>query len=389
MSTRARSAPFFGVLAAVGSADAITASYLVLFASDRLRLDPVEVGVATSVFTLSGIGCGVVAARLVDRSPSRRPLVVGLLVGAAGFAAFPLVRGFLPLLAACAFAGAINIGFPQVLALERMSRGTASAGGTALLRGTWSTAWAVGPVLAGAVVLTAGYPALFAAAAVLLGAAALGVRAFPRPTASARREDAGPPPSRSTVLVPAAAVLLFHAAMFVGSFVLPLQITRDLHASSGWVGVVFGVCAAVEVGVSLLIAAVGARLPSTGGLIAAAGAFVLYFAGMALAPDVGWVLGLQLLRGFAIAAMGILGIDLLQRLLAPHLASATALFANALAVGSLVAGVIGGVLAQGIGLRPTLAVCGGLAALATGCLAVDALRRRSSAHREPVIAGAR
>ena len=373
----ARTLPFLVVLVAIGLADAVTASYLVLFAADELRLDPIEVGVATSVFTLSGILLGVVAGRWVDRLRTRRPLMLGLVLASAGFAGFTFVRGFVPLLVVCVLAGSINLGFPQIFALEHMSRSGESASATAFLRGGWSVAWALGPVLAGGVVLAFGYSFLFGGAAVLLVVAAIGVRWLPRPAGIAHRDAAEGARPRSAVALPLAAVLLFHAAMFIGSFVLPLLVTRELSASSGWVGVVFGACAAVEVLVSLGLASAAGRFPPEAGLLGAAAAFVLYFAGLWIAPDLPWVLGLQLLRGFAIAMMGILGIELLQRLLAPRIASATALFANALAAGSLVAGVTAGVLVQAVGLRSTVAVCGGIAGLAVLCLLLDiGLRRR-------------
>jgi SET family sugar efflux transporter-like MFS transporter len=373
----ARAVPFVAVLMAIGLADAITASYLVLFAADELRLDPVQVGVATSLLTLSGIVAGVVAARLVDRRGTRVPLAVGLSAAALGFAGFTVVRGFVPLLVVCVLAGAVNTGFPQVFALERLSRRGETAGATALLRGAWSIAWAVGPVLASAVELTLGYPALFAVGAALLALAALGVRVLPRPEAPASLGTDPTPRAGSSVALPVAAVVLFHTAMFIGSFVLPLQITRVLGASSGWVGAVFGVCAAIEVVVALALSAAAGRIRPTIGLAAAAGAFVLYFVGMRAAPDVGWVVALQLLRGIGIAAMGILGIELLQRLLAPRVAAATALFANAIAVGALVSGVAAGVLVQVVGVRAALVVCAGLAGLAVLCVLADAGLRRA------------
>jgi MFS transporter, SET family, sugar efflux transporter len=384
-SIDARTVPFVAVLMAIGFADAITGSYLVLFAADELRLDPVQIGVATSVFTLGGIVSAALAGRWVDRRRTRVPLAAGLAVAALGFGAFTVVRGFLPLLVVCVLAGAINVGFPQVFALEHMSRDVEAAGAVAVLRGGWSIAWAIGPVAASGLVLLLGYDALFGVAAVLLLAGALGARALPRPVGAPGSAALAAPHRWSAVVLPIAAVALFHTAMFVGSFVLPLLVTRDLHASEAWVGVIFGLCAAVEVVVAVVLSLVAGRITPAVGLAGAAGAFVVYFAGMWGAPDLGWVLVLQLLRGLAIAAMGILGIELLQRLLAPHVAAATALFANALAVGSLISGVAAGLLVQLVGLRATLGVCAALAGLAVVCVLLDlAIRRR--ARREPAVA---
>jgi SET family sugar efflux transporter-like MFS transporter len=209
-----------------------------------------------------------------------------------------------------------------------------------------------------------------------------------RSPSAARNPDARPPvggaASGASVRRPGtrltiAAVGVFHLAMFVGSFALPLLLTGPAHADPAWVGVTFGVCAAVEVPAAFL----GSRLIRNRGtswiLVACSLLFALYFAVLAAIPSIGVIVAAQLLRGVALAVMGVAGIEALRELMAPRVAAAAAAFANALAVGSLFAGISAGAAVQLTGPRVTTAVAGGLSVVAAALLVGAARRRRSAA----------
>ncbi|WP_284254782.1 MFS transporter [Pseudolysinimonas kribbensis] len=389
-SVTARLAPFVGLLVVLGLADSVTASFLVLYFTSGLGLSSIETGVATSASTLSGIALTLLAGRIVDRRVSRVPLVVALLIAAAGFIALAAASGFVPVLLGVLLAGASAVGFPQVFALERASATSPGSGmATGALRAGWSLAWALGPLAASVIVAAVGYRWLFIVGGILLGVGALvtvGLR-LRRPSA-AQNPDARPavggaasgasirrPGTRLTI----AAVAVFHLAMFVGSFALPLLLTGPAHADPVWVGVTFGVCAAVEVPAAFL----GSRLIRNRGtswiLVACSLLFTLYFVVLAATPSIGVIVAAQLLRGVALAVTGVAGIEALRELMAPRVAAAAAAFANALAVGSLLAGIGAGTAVQLTGPRVTTAVAGGLTVVAAALLVGAARRRRRAA----------
>jgi SET family sugar efflux transporter-like MFS transporter len=176
-----------------------------------------------------------------------------------------------------------------------------------------------------------------------------------------------------------AAVAVFHLAMFVGSFALPLLLTGPAHADPAWVGVTFGVCAAVEVPAAFLGSRLIRNRGTSGILVACSILFTVYFVVLAAIPSIGVIVSAQLLRGVALALMGVAGIEALRDLMSPRVAAAAAAFANALAVGSLFAGISAGTVMQLTGPRVTTAVAGALTIVAAALLAVAARRRRRAA----------
>jgi MFS transporter, SET family, sugar efflux transporter len=210
----------------------------------------------------------------------------------------------------------------------------------------------------GLLVLTALAFALVAAPLLLLGA----TPAAPPPVAAA---DAGTRLTRPMLLA-AASFTLFHTAMLSGSVVLPLYLTRTLERPNGDVGLLFSVCALVEVPAALSLTLLPARVRKRRVIVAGMVLFVAYFLLVAATSSMPLLIGTQLARGVALAVVGALGITYVQDLLPRATGRATALFANTLTAGSLISGVLAGATAQALGYRAALLLCGALAAL--GCV---------------------
>jgi SET family sugar efflux transporter-like MFS transporter len=380
--------PFAALVAAVlllGIADSMYGSYAVLFAADEIGLSPLEVGVFASAQAIGGIVVSSVLGRRFDRRPSRSYAVAAAISGALGLAALTVTRA-LPLLVllAVSLLGAVAAAFPQLFTVARVVLGDGRAGerSAPLLRSAWSLAWAIGPLLGAAVLARSGFPAILLTAAVLLVATAgvtLAVPAPGRPAGGPVDEPAAAgAPARSAALA-TASIVLFFTAMYAGSLALPLFVTRALHQPDSSVGVLFSVCAAVEVLAALALAALPGRVGQRALILGGMAAFVLYFLLTVLASGLGLLLIGQVARGVAIAVVGSAGIRFFQELLAPATGRATTLFSNAATAGSLVAGVLAGVALRTFGYQTTLLLCGAAAAAATAVLWTDTVldRRRT------------
>jgi MFS transporter, SET family, sugar efflux transporter len=367
----------------LGAADSISASYLVLFGADRLNLSPFAIGVFMSLTGVSGMVASAWLGRRYDRAPSRMPALLAVAAAAGGYALLTITTSYAALLLiAATFLGTATAAFPQLFTLARRyldAQGpTAATRGTPALRSSWSLAWAIGPLVGAAVLAAHGFPAVFAVTAVAFAMVAVPVLLLgPLPTAP--RPDLGAStgaaqPSRHVV----SAVLsfaLFHAAMFSGSVVLPLYVTRVLDGSNSDVGLLFSICALVEIpaalGVMLLPASISkARVIIVGMLL-----LVAYFALAVGAASMPVLVLAQAARGVAIAVVGALGITYFQDLLPDQTGRATMLFSNSATAGSLAAGVVAGATAQALGYRAALLLCGVLAATAV-VLFLEARRHR-------------
>jgi SET family sugar efflux transporter-like MFS transporter len=176
--------PFVVLFAAVlllGIADSMVNSYIVLFGADHIGLTPLQIGVWTSVFAVSGIVIGWWLGRRFDRHPTRAYAIGVTLLGAAGYVLLPRISSFIVLLLMSALIGGLGAAFPQYFSLARSVLGEGAAGqrSAPVLRTAWSLAWAIGP-LAGAFVLSRhGYSWLMWTAAAVFLAAALTLFAVP------------------------------------------------------------------------------------------------------------------------------------------------------------------------------------------------------------------
>ncbi|MFI5896757.1 MFS transporter [Actinoplanes sp. NPDC051513] len=376
--------PFLALFAAVlllGIADSMVNSYIVLFGADVAGLTPLQIGVWASVFAIGGITISWWLGRLFDRRPARTYAIVVILLGSAGYALLPRVASFLVLLLMAATAlGAMGAAFPQLFSLARSVLGEGAAGqrSAPLLRSAWSLAWAAGPLLGALVLSKGGYSWLMWTAAGVFLASALTVLAVPRPGSVAVANSS---PGGTPVLL-TVSVTLFFTAMFAGGLAVPLFVTRSLHQHPASVGVLFSVCAAVEVVATLGLAVVPARVSQRALILGGFGAFVGYYALTVVSAGMPMLVIAQVFRGVGIAIVGAAGIRYFQDLLAPATGRATTLFANATTAGLLVSGILSGVAVEHFGYRTTLLLCGVVAALGGVAFTLGSRRQADSRHSE-------
>jgi MFS transporter, SET family, sugar efflux transporter len=379
-----RGNPVPGLLVAVlllGAGDSIAGSYLVLFAADRLSLSPFAIGIFVSLIGVSGMAISTWLGRRYDRAPSRAPALFAVASAGIGYALLTVTTSYAVLLAiAATLLGAATAAFPQLFTMARRHLDArspeATTRGTPALRSAWSLAWAIGPLVGGAVLAWQGYPALFAVAGLCFGLVAAPVLLLgPLPAAlengpgsatgnaAYASEPVRKPLSRPLIPV-VASFTLFHAAMFSGSVVLPLYVTRVLDRPASEVGLLFTVCALVEIPAALGLMLLPARVSKERIVILAMVLFVGYFALAAGIANMAILILAQAARGVAIAIVGALGITYFQDLLPERTGHATTLFSNSATAGSLIAGVLAGATAQILGYRMALLLCGAVAAAA-------------------------
>jgi SET family sugar efflux transporter-like MFS transporter len=374
----------------LGIADSMIGPYLVLFGADEAGLSPLQVGVFISVIAVSGIAVSTWLGRRYDRSASRWPAFVALAAPAIGYLALTTTTSYvLLLLIAVAFLGAGNAAFPQLFTLARThldrSAGDAARRGTPALRSVWSLAWAAGPMVGAAVLAWRGYPGLLTLTALAFALVALPlllVGRTPAPAQPAATDTAGGRLTRPTLLA-AASFTLFHTAMLSGSVALPLYVTRTLDRPDGDVGLLFSVCALVEVPVALSLMLLPARVRPKRVILLGMLMFVAYFLLVALSSTMPLLIGTQLVRGTALAVVGALGITYVQDLMPRATGRATTLYANTLTIGSLISGILAGATAQALGYRAALLLCAALSAIGCALLAIARHKPAPGKDRAP------
>jgi predicted MFS family arabinose efflux permease len=145
-------------------------SYLTLFVIDKAHLSPLALGVFLTVYSLSGMIISTSFGHWFDRTPSPIPLLLALVMTISGYALLSVTTNlYLLLLIAGLPLGTSLAVFPQLFALakgrlDRVGAETAERG-TAMMRATWSIAWAVGPALGALMISLFDFQGVFLTAA--------------------------------------------------------------------------------------------------------------------------------------------------------------------------------------------------------------------------------
>jgi len=353
----------------VGLSEAISGPYIVLFLVDQARLGPISLSAILTARALSGIAFATAFGAWIDKRTTLAPLLIALAGSALGYAllgfttnfAFLLVIGALPIAVGAA-------AFSQSIALVRRQFDGASlhtaSRAVGVLRASWSLAWAIGPAIGAVIVATAGFRATFlasAASAVIALATLAAVRARPLPLVvhANRRKPANVGPAIAFAF---AALTLFHTAMFLGAIPLPIVLTTSLGGAKSDIGVAMSLCAALEIVVMGALIWRPPQRAERAAIAAGFAAFAAYFIAIALARSVGAVLWAQILRAIGIGLVSYLGISFLQSLMPHRAGAAAALFSNSGQLGSVLAALSVGGLAQAFGYASIFSVCAVLSA---------------------------
>jgi MFS transporter, SET family, sugar efflux transporter len=385
----------------LGIANSMVGAYLVLFASDEVKLSPEQVGALASAPAVGGIAVSWLLGRRFDSRPRRSYTVAVTVLGGLGLALFTRTRSFVLLIVVAAtLVGCKAAAFPQLLSMARVILGDGREGqrSAPLLRSVSSLAWAIGPLIGAVLLARAGFTTiLWAAAAILAVIALLVATAVPAPQDALEQQNeqggASRPdnPTPLAALIPlTASIALFFTAMYAGSVALPLFVTRGLHETASTVGVLYSACAIVEVVAALALAALPTWISQRTLILSGMTAFIVYFALTVVAHDLTLLVAGQAARGIAIAVVSAAGIRYFQDLLTPAAGRATTLFANASTGGALLSGVLAGGAVSRFGYTTTLLLCAVVATAAAAAFAVGALasRHQESAADRAVRTGA-
>jgi MFS transporter, SET family, sugar efflux transporter len=332
------------------------------------------------------------------------------------------VRDYRMLLAVgIAFIGAGGCAMSLVFSFSRAALPAADAAertfASATLRTILSAAWVFGPAVGALVLAAAGFYGLFVFAAMSFAACATIVwrmrepradehatqHLMPRPTAQQVEDDdlpyegqpltqaevePGHVPRRASsnmaarrqvpmlevsskdIMRAVVALTLIGLAANATMIVLPLYIVHGLQGTRLDVSIMLGLGAFMEIPMMLALGARASVLNKPRWLAACAVVHAVYFVAMASAPGVHALIPMQMLNAFVVAVTSCLGMTYVQDLMPASPGRATALFFNAARLGSILSGVLSGLLVQALGYRGTFLFCGLLALCALVLFAV-------------------
>ena len=377
----------------IGCRDAMVEPYIVLFAVEKAHLAPLALGAYLTVRSLGSVAFSLLFGIWFDRKPSILPLVLARLAGVAGYALLATTTDFTLLLVIAGLPlAATGAAFPQVFSLakghlDRFDTSLAERG-IAVMRSSFSAAWAIGPLLGAVIVETTDFSGVFLASA-LCGSIACGALAWSGVRASTKLHHApeiNAAGLKRTIGLTAGAFVLFFTALVMGAVALPIVITHDLHGMKSIIGLSAGLCALLEVPVMMGVALLPARLGGYNGLMIGFVAMLLYFVVLSVAPGIGTVVAAQALRAVGIGLVASIGITYMQGLMPKRIGAAAALFTITGQVGALLAGLAVGPWADAFGYHAIFPLC--IAQTGVGAILLRLSRRSRDSSPAPAVVAA-
>ena len=418
--------PLAGATLMLGVAMSFTAPYLSLFGIERAGMTPFRLGIFMTAIATSGVITSTAAGRWCDATGKHRGLLLASL-GAAmlGYLSLCIVRDYRLLLAVgVAFIGAGGCALSLVFSFSRAALPAADDAertfASATLRTILSAAWVFGPAVGALILAAVGFYGLFLFAAgsfAVCGSIVWRMRepdpadipvpraaaspATPDATSAAPHDDPAPTdavmqaaePARSAgpanerherraphvplhevssrdIMRAVVALTLIGLAANATMIVLPLYIVKGLQGTRFDVSIMLGLGAFMEIPMMLALGARASVLNKPRWLAACATVHAIYFVSMSVAPSVHALIPMQMLNAFVVAVTSCLGMIYVQDLMPASPGRATALFFNAARLGSILSGILSGMLVQAFSYRGTFLFCGLLALCALVLFAV-------------------
>lgn len=239
-----------------------------------------------------------------------------------------------------------------------------------------SLSWAIGPAIGAGLVGLWSYPGVFVGAALFGAAALIGVFAGGlklAPPDGAEGNVVSGIDWRS-VWPAAVALTLFNTAMFMGSNALSIVTLSTLHGSEADVGLLFSLCAAIEVVVMGAFVVWPVHRGDRWLLLIGFTIFAAYFLSVVLLPTLATLYWAQILRAVAIGVVNVVGMLHIQERMPRHAGGAAALFGNTINAGLLISGVGTGTWAEAYGYWSIFGLCAALAIVGGALFVVPVTR---------------
>ncbi|MFV2086472.1 sugar efflux transporter [Micromonospora sp. LOL_021] len=366
--------------ALVGLGGALVNTSTSLFLATAIGATPLLIGLFFTGRGLLEVAAGLSLGALSDRTGNRRTLLMLCpFFSAAGALAYSTIRDYYVLFAIGAVFFAIGgSGFAQIFAYNRDFASARSLNPTLLnsvLRSITSTCWIVGPPLGFFLIDARGFTALYLLTGALYMTSGVLCRwLLPDLTDTVTKNKARGNPfagiGRSLWLL-ILAVLLMLTVNNIYQINVALFITRDLGLNAGFVGLLLGLCAALEVGVILVLGRYADRIGKGRLMLAATACATIFFVALPFVQTKLALVLLQVPNALWTAIVLSIPVTILQDAMGNRVGMASSLYTSSFQIGILLGGATAGVVAEWLGFTNVFFACAILTAAATAFLAAD------------------
>lgn len=341
------------------------------------NIEPMWIGVLFAANTLAGVVVSHWLAKQSDAGLSRIGIIrVCVSISFVAVIGLGLAEHYwLLLITGMLLFGAVSPVQPQLFALAREQVGAADATlFQSLLRATFSLSWIIGPPIAYLLFARIGFLGLTLICALIFLLTRLNVSAIQDAPLPAVRTEPPPTDSRLKWMILAIAATFASNNMYI--VYMPIYLHDNLQLPAVIPGFLMGAAAGLEIPIMLGAGIYAGRWRLFSPLKLAALAGLVFYLGVYWSTSLTPLVLLQIFNAAFIGVMAGLGISVFQALMQGRAGMASTLYSNAIKVGSLVGALLGGAVAQWLGIQAVFGICALMA-----LIALLALLKASSGNR--------
>jgi len=341
------------------------------------HIEPMWIGVLFAANTVAGVVVSHWLAKQSDAGLSRIGIIrVCVSISFVAVIGLGLAEHYwLLLITGMLLFGAISPVQPQLFALAREQVGAADATlFQSLLRATFSLSWIIGPPIAYLLFARIGFLGLTLICALIFLLTRLNVSAIQDAPLPEVRTEPPPTDSRLKWMILAIAATFASNNMYI--VYMPIYLHDNLQLPAVIPGFLMGAAAGLEIPIMLGAGIYAGRWRLFSPLKLAALAGLVFYLGVYWSTSLTPLVLLQIFNAAFIGVMAGLGISVFQALMQGRAGMASTLYSNAIKVGSLVGALLGGAVAQWLGIQVVFGICALMA-----LIALLALLKASSGNR--------
>lgn len=339
----------FATIIGIGVQNAALNTVFALYGCEFLGLSPRALGILILTFNLSGMVASLLIPALADRHIKPRfALLISILLAALGYVVLATSRNqTIALIATLLCIGPSSSMVGLFFSYARAYHGASPF--VVRLRGGFSAAWILGPVVGAALAQYAGYPGFYLSLGAFCVPLAILILALPDAPQLGANSSKVNRAGTGRVAIAFIGMASLQGAAAASITVAPLIVVKSMDGTLTEAGIILGVCAILEVFLLLGSASILSKFQDIHVILFGSACGMLYFMTLWLAPFYWMLLVAQILNATFIVAIKGTGMAWFQGLIPTRPGLSTGLYVNTSKIGAIVAAPCVGFVAASLG----------------------------------------
>lgn len=353
-----------------GVATSLYMPYLSIYFTDNLAVTVQMYGLFLAINLIAGIGVSSFIGKRSDIGMNRKYIYIFATVcNALAYCGYIFIDNFIVLFVYMTVFTALGAsGLPQLFAISREAVNKSNFNNhsfaNSTLRSAFSLGFILGPLVGALLIRGIGIKGIFAGTVIVFIIIACLITLFLKATSKLKKANVQATVNQKfklkkhpIILITFSILTLMYTAHWMSSLNTALFITNHIEGTTGDVGLISSICAALEIPFMLMLGVVGGKYSNR--LIILVGAVLvgIYYIIIILSTEMWQIIGAQLLLAVFVSIISATGISYIQDMLPNMPGYASTLYSNSSTIGRLFGSLFGGIVASVVGYRYSFILC--------------------------------